>query len=194
MAVSEAVLCKQNHACICICKAVYGQTHRSIESNAKQNACKGWITAKANLRKRSHEKRQERQQRRRPVIVQIVVHCMQLAIVASFNKPRDRDLLCVPKRGNTPPKVDRVKPFAARALAAQSGYASTRNVKIPEYTRMVLSWISNYPEELKKRQDIPPSEERATNNRNNPMDRGIYRPCKNEQADCNKRTAGNRQF
>lgn len=31
-----------------------------------------------------------------------------------------------------PPKDERVKLFAARALAAKVGYASTRNVKMPE--------------------------------------------------------------
>lgn len=37
-----------------------------------------------------------------------------------------------------PPKDDRVKLLAASALAAKVGYASTKNVKIPEYTRIVL--------------------------------------------------------
>ena len=48
------------------------------------------------------------------------------------------NLLYVPNRGKTPAKLDRAKLFAASALAANSGYASTRNVKIPEYTRMTL--------------------------------------------------------
>lgn len=48
------------------------------------------------------------------------------------------DSLCVPNSGNTPPNVDRTKLLAAKALAAKVGYASTRNVKIPEYTRIVL--------------------------------------------------------
>lgn len=48
------------------------------------------------------------------------------------------DSLCVPNKGNTPPNVDRTKLLAAKALAAKVGYASTRKVKIPEYTRMVL--------------------------------------------------------
>ena len=48
-------------------------------------------------------------------------------------------LLCIPNSGNMPPKDDRVKLFAARALAANVGYASTRNVKTPEYTRIVLA-------------------------------------------------------
>lgn len=30
-----------------------------------------------------------------------------------------------------PPKLERMKLFAARALAAKVGYASTRNVKMP---------------------------------------------------------------
>jgi hypothetical protein len=42
------------------------------------------------------------------------------------------NLLCVPKRGKIPPKLDRAKLLAASALAANSGYASTRNVKMPE--------------------------------------------------------------
>ena len=50
-------------------------------------------------------------------------------------RKRDRtgvDLLWIPKRGNMPPKLDRMKEFAARALAEYRGYASTRKVKIPE--------------------------------------------------------------
>jgi hypothetical protein len=42
------------------------------------------------------------------------------------------NVLCVPKRGKIPPKLDRAKLLAANALAANSGYASTRNVKMPE--------------------------------------------------------------
>ena len=37
-----------------------------------------------------------------------------------------------------PPKDDRVKLLAASALAANVGYASTKKVKMPEYTRIVL--------------------------------------------------------
>jgi hypothetical protein len=42
------------------------------------------------------------------------------------------NLLWIPNRGKIPPNDDRVKLFAARALAANVGYASTRNVKMPE--------------------------------------------------------------
>lgn len=53
-----------------------------------------------------------------------------------------QDLLWIPKRGNIAPNVDRVKLLAANALAAYVGYASTRNVKMPEYTNMVLVPLS----------------------------------------------------
>jgi hypothetical protein len=51
---------------------------------------------------------------------------------------KSTNLLCMPKRGKIPPKLDRMKLFAASALAAKVGYASTRNVKTPEKTRIVL--------------------------------------------------------
>lgn len=46
--------------------------------------------------------------------------------------------LWIPKSGKIAPKLDRAKLFAANALAANVGYASTKNVKTPEYTRIVL--------------------------------------------------------
>jgi hypothetical protein len=49
------------------------------------------------------------------------------------------NLLCIPNKGKMPPKLDRMKLFAASALAAKVGYASTRNVKTPEKTRIVLN-------------------------------------------------------
>lgn len=47
-------------------------------------------------------------------------------------------LLYVPNRGKIPAKLDRAKLLAASALAAYKGYASTKKVKMPEYTRTVL--------------------------------------------------------
>lgn len=48
------------------------------------------------------------------------------------------DSLWFPNSGKTAPKLDRIKLLAAKALAAYMGYASTRKVKIPEYTKIVL--------------------------------------------------------
>lgn len=58
---------------------------------------------------------------------------------ATQHDQNENHLLWIPKRGKTPPNVERAKLFAARELAAKTGYASTKNVKMPEYTRMVLS-------------------------------------------------------
>jgi hypothetical protein len=49
-----------------------------------------------------------------------------------------RDLLWTPNNGNTPANELRAKEFAESALAAYKGYASTKNVKTPEKTSMVL--------------------------------------------------------
>lgn len=62
----------------------------------------------------------------------------QVSIFLAMLETNMNDSLCVPNKGNTPPNVDRTKLLAAKALAAKVGYASTRKVKIPEYTRMVL--------------------------------------------------------
>jgi hypothetical protein len=50
----------------------------------------------------------------------------------------------MPNNGNAPANELRAKEFAASALAAYRGYASTRNVKTPEKTRMVLSARGQY--------------------------------------------------
>ena len=50
-----------------------------------------------------------------------------------------RGLLWTPNNGNTPANELRAKELAESALAAYRGYASTRNVKTPEKTSMVLS-------------------------------------------------------
>lgn len=50
----------------------------------------------------------------------------------------DLDLLWTPNKGKAPANELRAKEFAASALAAYRGYASTRNVKTPEKTRIVL--------------------------------------------------------
>lgn len=62
------------------------------------------------------------------------------ALVAGYGKDTEerKNLLCMPNKGKIPPKLDRMKLFAASALAAKVGYASTRNVKTPENTRIVL--------------------------------------------------------
>lgn len=62
--------------------------------------------------------------------------CMQSTDPPALGK--STNLLCMPNRGKIPPKLDRMKLFAASALAAKVGYASTRNVKTPEKTRIVL--------------------------------------------------------
>ena len=49
-----------------------------------------------------------------------------------------QDLLWTPKRGNAAAKLLLAKLFAARALAAYKGYASTRKVNTPEKTNSVL--------------------------------------------------------
>ena len=48
------------------------------------------------------------------------------------------DLLAGPNRGKAAAKLLLAKLFAASALAAYSGYASTRNVKTPEKIRIIL--------------------------------------------------------
>jgi hypothetical protein len=44
-----------------------------------------------------------------------------------------------PNNGKAAAKYDLANEFAARALAAYTGYASTRKVKTPEYTQITLS-------------------------------------------------------
>ena len=51
------------------------------------------------------------------------------------------DLLAVPNNGNAAAKLLLAKLFAARALAAYSGYASTRKVKTPEKISTTLQSI-----------------------------------------------------
>lgn len=66
----------------------------------------------------------------------ISARCMQSIDSLDIGEPKN--LLCMPNKGKIPPKLDRMKLFAASALAAKVGYASTRNVKTPEKTRIVL--------------------------------------------------------
>lgn len=60
----------------------------------------------------------------------------------------------MPNRGKIPPKLDRMKLFAASALAAKVGYASTRNVKTPEKTRIVLE-VTRKHVSIPRMQNIP---------------------------------------
>lgn len=64
--------------------------------------------------------------------------CKARTLVEFSKGKHQEDLLWIPNSGKIPPKEDRVKLLAASALAANVGYASTKNVKIPEYTRIVL--------------------------------------------------------
>lgn len=64
---------------------------------------------------------------------------MNFFFLRKKTKKKKSHLLWIPKRGKTPPNAERAKLFAARELAAKTGYASTKNVNMPEYTRMVLS-------------------------------------------------------
>ena len=59
-------------------------------------------------------------------------------------------LLWIPKSGKIAPKVLLAKLFAARALAAYRGYASTRKVHVPENDKKTLSRISNLPQKVKR--------------------------------------------
>ena len=51
-------------------------------------------------------------------------------------------VLASPKSGNIAANMLRAKLLAAKALAAYSGYESTRNVKTPEKIKMVLFSMS----------------------------------------------------
>lgn len=63
---------------------------------------------------------------------------------------RHGDLLWIPNNGNAPANELRAKEFAESALAAYRGYASTRKVKTPEKTSMVLFVCGQYPDIVEK--------------------------------------------
>ena len=90
-------------------------------------------------RERRHGHGQECEERRRPGIAKLIVHCEHPLArnMASFTA-HSRASLWMPNSGNAAAKLLLAKLFAASAEAAYSGYASTRKVKMPENTSKIL--------------------------------------------------------
>jgi hypothetical protein len=90
------------------------------------------------------------------------------------------DLLWTPNNGNAPANELRTKAFAASALAAHRGYASTRNVKTPEKTRTVLFAHCQYRDIYDRTLNEPAAKKAGASNWYKPMRRRINRQRKPE--------------